>query len=54
MKKGAKILATGSSNNVFHPNIPCKKSNDDITKEKFQKLYLIVLNLINILKENKK
>ena len=37
-EKGAKILATGSSSCIFHPNIPCKKSNDDITKEKISKI----------------
>ena len=32
--KGAKLLASGSSSCVFHPNIPCKGSNDDVSKEK--------------------
>jgi len=36
--KGAKILATGSSSCIFHPNIPCKNSNDSITEDKISKI----------------
>ena len=41
--KGAKLLASGSSSCVFHPNIPCKNSKDVVTKEKISKI-------VNILK----
>jgi len=36
--KGAKLLASGSSSCVFHPNIPCKGSNDVVSKEKISKI----------------
>ena len=36
--KGAKLLASGSSSCVFHPNIPCKGSNDIVSKEKISKI----------------
>ena len=36
--KGAKLLASGSSSCVFYPNIPCKGSNDVVSKEKISKI----------------